>query len=220
MWPLQSASIQETRKITVQSHVRTDIKCADHPRCWPIVRPRPSLWSPVPGVQSAIASPITFPACISTDAPWRRRPGRCLPFHAPIHPRHRPIVQRRLMGGVAAIPRPIIWGPIGHCACPVVLLPYPPPAILRSFGCATAHYGDRSMGSQHRPGTASGTGRQSPPHLAHTGDPTLITPVKCTYSKKARVSIETREMRLSTQECDFPRINIPNTHYVLQCTAG
>ena len=42
-------------------------------RCRPIVRPRPmvGLWSPIPGGRSAIA----FPACVSTRAPQRQRPG-------------------------------------------------------------------------------------------------------------------------------------------------
>ena len=38
-----------------------------------------------------------------------------------------------------------------------------PPAVLRRFGRATARYADRSMGSRHQSGTASGIGCQSLP---------------------------------------------------------
>jgi len=62
-------------------------------RCRPIDRPRLTvgLWSPVPRGRSAIA----FPACVSTRAPHYWRHGRCPPFHVPISPRCRPIVQQR-----------------------------------------------------------------------------------------------------------------------------
>jgi len=41
------------------------------------------------------------------------------------------------------------------------------------------------------------------------GNPTPITQVKVGTLAKSRVSIETRELRLSSRECDFPGINIP-----------
>jgi len=90
----------------------------------PIVRlcPTAGLWSPVPGVQSAIASPVALHVCVSTGALLRRRPGRCPPFGAPILPQRRPIVQWRPTGrGSTAIPQPVVSGPIGHCASPVAL---------------------------------------------------------------------------------------------------
>ena len=55
--------------------------------------------SPVPGGRSAIASPVTFPACVLTGAPRRRRPDHWPPFCTPILPRRRLIVQRHPMGG-------------------------------------------------------------------------------------------------------------------------
>ena len=78
-------------------------------RCRPIIRLHPTagLWSPVPRGWSAIGSPITFPACVSTYAPRHRRPDRCPPFCVPIRPRRQPIVQRRLTGAN------------GHCTSPV-----------------------------------------------------------------------------------------------------
>jgi len=54
-------------------------------------------------------------------------------------------------------------------------------------------------------------GDRPPPLRAPAGDPTQITPVKGMYSCKSRVSVETRELWLSTQECDFPGINIPSS---------
>jgi len=50
------------------------------------------------------------------------------------------------------------------------------------------------------------------PVRAPAGDPTPIMPVKGTYSAKSRVSIETRELRQSTREYDFPGSNIPNQY--------
>ena len=52
-------------------YVREDIKCADRPRCRPIVRPRPTagLWSPIPGIQSAIVPPHRVPSTLSDFCP-------------------------------------------------------------------------------------------------------------------------------------------------------
>ena len=54
-----------------------------------IVRPRPTagLWSPIPGIRSAMASlrraaRLLFDRCATAP----ERPGRCPPFHAPIPP--------------------------------------------------------------------------------------------------------------------------------------
>jgi len=55
--------------------------------------------------------PITLHVCILTGGPWRHCPVFC----APILLWRRSIVQRR----PTAIPRPIVWGLIGHCASPV-----------------------------------------------------------------------------------------------------
>jgi len=121
-------------------------------------------------------SPVALHVCVSTGAPWHRRPGHCPPFHAPLPPATSTDCPCP-MGGMA-IPRPID----GHCASSVALphIAPSPPSVLWHFRCATAHYVDRS------PGTASGTGRRSPPPLrAHTGDPTLIIPVKGTQAKSS-----------------------------------
>jgi len=42
--------------------------------------------------------PVALHVCVMTGAPQRQRPSRCPPFHAPILPRCRPIVQRHLTG--------------------------------------------------------------------------------------------------------------------------
>jgi len=112
---------------------------------------------PYPASGQRLRPPVAFPACVST-----RAPGRCPPFHTSIRPRRQPIVQQRPGVGREgeAIPRPVVRGPIGHCASLVALPPYPPPAVLRRFGRATASYVDHpqvAMGPGHRPGTASGT---------------------------------------------------------------
>ena len=76
------------------------------------------------------------------------RPGRCLPFHAPIHPRRWLIVQRRPTGA-GRFPWPVFQGQISCCTSSVTLPSVaPPPAVLRRFGRATVHYVGRSMGSR------------------------------------------------------------------------
>ena len=108
-------------------------------RCRSIIRLHPTagLWSPVPRGWSAIASPITFPACVSTYAPQHRRPDRCPPFCVPIRPRRQPIVQWRLTGAN------------GHCTSPVA-------PSSGCFACATTHGADRSTGSPVLAGNSIG----------------------------------------------------------------
>ena len=115
---------------------------------------------PHPRASRRLHPPVAFPACISTRVPRHWRPGRCPPFCAPMRPRCRPIFQQL---GRVAIPGPLSGGrsaiALARSRSPVA----PPPAVLRRFGRATAYYVDQSMGSRHRPGTALGTGRWSPP---------------------------------------------------------
>ena len=97
-------------------------------------------------------------------------------------------------------------------ALPSSRSPVPSFGRFATFGRATAGYVDRSQaatGSPHRPGTASETGRRSPPPFhASAGDPTLITPVLVhTWPKSRVLSIETRE-------CDFPGITIHNLNLI------
>jgi len=49
------------------------------------------------------------------------------------------------------------------------------------------------------------------PLRAPAGDPTPITQAKVHTRAKSRVSIKTRDLRLSSRECDFPGINMPST---------
>jgi len=117
--------------------------------------------------------------------------------------------------GCAAIPRPAVWGPIGHCASPVALLlsrfPVPSSGRFVTFRRTTAGYVDRlqaAMGSRHRPGTAPWASRRFPAPLRpcrrsdsdHLGKRYILG--------RNQESIETRELRLN-RECDFLGINIP-----------
>ena len=49
-----------------------------------IIRPRPTagLWSPIPASSRRSRPSVALHVCFLTGAPRRRRPGRCLPFHA------------------------------------------------------------------------------------------------------------------------------------------
>jgi len=125
-----------------------------------------------PGVSRGGRSAIVSPRCdphLRFDRRAMASETRPLPavWRAPIRPQRRPIVQRRpTEGRGTVIPWPVIRGPISHCASPVALPLKPSPAILRRLGRATTGYVDHpqaAMGSRHRPGTASGTGRRSTP---------------------------------------------------------
>ena len=61
---------------------------------------------PASGRRSRLS--VALHVCFLTGVPWRRRHGRCHPFHARIPPRRRLIVQRcPTGGGEAVIPRAI-----------------------------------------------------------------------------------------------------------------
>ena len=113
--------------------------------------------------------------------------------------------------GEAVIPRPGGRWPLRFLSRAP---PYPPSG---SFGRTTAGYVDRpqaTMGSRHRLGTALGPVGDRPSPL-WAGDPTPITQVKVHTRAKSRVSIETRELRLSSREYDFPGINISSCECIL-----
>jgi len=124
--------------------------------------------------------PSVLHVCLLTGAPRRRRPDCCPPFHAPIPPATLTDCPVTSDGGGGDSPahRP---GVDGHCASLVALPPYPP--RRRRWG----------------PGMAPGLAPSRP-----AVDPTPITQVKVRTRAKLGVSIETRELRLSSRECDFP----------------
>ena len=136
-------------------------------RCRPIIWPRPTAGLRISCTWRLVSNRVNvvFPACVSTRAPRRWRPSRCLPFHRPICPQRRPIVQRRPTGAAddsqARYPEADQPLRFSSRAPPVA----PSPTVLRRFGHATARYVDRSTGSPHRLGTASATGWRSPPPL-------------------------------------------------------
>ena len=136
-------------------------------RCRPIVWPRPTAGLRISCTWHLVSNRVhvAFPACVSTRAPRRWRPSRCLPFHVPIPPAtstNCPVASDGRGGDSLVIPRPVVQGPDGHCAS-LVLLPMPSPG---HFGCGTARYVDgpqAAMGSRHRPGTAPGPAGEHPP---------------------------------------------------------
>jgi len=132
--PLQC--ILETRKITVHSRVRADIKCADRPQCRPIVRPRPTagLWTPILSIRSAIASLRRAVRLLFER--WATAPEtRPLPAISRAHPAsdvNRLSLSSGVRRGEAMIPRPVVRGPMA-VALPRSRSPYPLPG---RFGCA------------------------------------------------------------------------------------
>jgi len=74
---------------------------------------------------------------------------------------------------------------------------------------------ETAMGSWHWPGTASGAGRPAiappPSHPCQRSDSDQAG--KRYVLGRNQVLIETWELRLSTQECDFLEINIPTAKY-------
>jgi len=114
-------------------------------------------------------------------------------------------------GGEQVIPRPVVRGPMAG-ALPRSRSPVP---LSGRFGRATAGYVDRpqaAMGSLHRPGTAPGPTGDRPSPFAPP--PAIQLRSRTRTQAKSRASIETRELRLSSRECDFPGINIPSLYSV------
>ena len=85
MRPLQSASIVNKKD---HSHVSRSFG-----RVW-----RRAYGLPYAEASRQSRPAVAFPACVSTCAPQHWRPGHCPPFHAPIHPRHWPIIQQHPTG--------------------------------------------------------------------------------------------------------------------------
>jgi len=130
-------------------------------------RPTASVWSPVPGVRSAIRPPpcvpsLRFHRC--TAVPETRPLPAGLRSHPPVMSTDCPAASDE--EGGTAIPRPAIQRPISHCASPVALPCSPLPRLFRAHHRPLCRYVDRpqvAMGSLHRLGTASGASRRSPP---------------------------------------------------------
>jgi len=143
---------------------------------------------------------ITFPARVLTHAPRRRRPNRCPPLNVPIR---RPAATTTnclaASDGGGAISRPVVRVrsaiALPRSRSPRTLLP----DFLQCFGHATAGC---VIVCRRQWGPAS------PTPLRPADDPTPFTPEVLTQAK-SRVSIENRELRLSTRECDFLGINNP-----------
>jgi len=168
-------------------------------RCRPIVRlcPTAGLWSPVPGVQSAIVSPVALHVCILTGVPRRRRPGRCPPFCTLILPQCRPIVQwrptddspARHPGGRLATTLPRSRSPSSPLLRP----------FLQRFGRVTAHYVDRSdwwgarVNQQQHRGPVSDAPPPSRPCRRSNSD----------NASKRYVLWWNRQTSIETRECDF-----------------
>jgi len=126
---------------------------------------------------------------------------RPLPAVSRAHP------ARDVRRGEEMIPRPVVRGPMGvallRSRCPV-----PSPG---RFGRATAGYFDRpqaAMGSRHQPGTVPGPAGDRPSPLRA---PPPATQLHSHTRAKSRVSIETRELRLSSRECDFLDVSMTSS---------
>ena len=133
--------------------------------------------------------PVALPSCVSTRAPWRQRPGRYPPFHAPNLPRRRSTAQQHLTrGGGNDSPAhcPGADRPLCFPGCALSILSHGRFAMFRvrhRLLCLSIILRQRwgpGIGRERRPGPA---GRQSPlPLRAPASDPTLIKQVKGTYS--------------------------------------
>jgi len=157
--------IQETKKITVHSRVRADIKCADRRQYRPIVS----------HTQHPVGDRVPPSRCTSTFRHVRHGagdPAAARHFTRPSPPAastdcHCPAVCDG-GGGDSSARRP---GPMA-VALPRSRSPVSSPG---RFGCATAGYVDRpqtAMGSRHRPGTAPGPAGDRPsPTSRPAGDP-------------------------------------------------
>jgi len=146
---------------------------------------------------------VALHVCLLTGAPRRQRPGHCPLFHAPIPPvtpRRRPATSKGV-GGDSLAHRPMA------VALPESRSPVPPPAIfgapLPAMLLVSRRWWGPVIGREWR--------RIRPVIAPRAGDPTPIRQVKVRTRAKSRVSIETRQLWLSSWERDFPEINIP-TH--------
>ena len=150
---------------------------------------------------------------IETDATaqqYARNQATAHRFTRPSHPRRRPIVQRHPTGG----------GSDSSARGPMAVAHPQSRSTVPSLRQFWAHYcrlrwssaGDDGVPSSA--GNSAGSGRWSPLPL-RAGDPTPITQVKVHTRAKSRVSIETRELRLSSREYDFPGINISSCECIL-----
>jgi len=109
---------------------------------------------PYPAPDRQSRCPITFPACVSTRAPRRRRPGRRPLFHMPIPPATSTDCTAASNGGLWPLRFP------GRAP------PYRHPAVFRhaTMLCRSSAGGD---GVPSSVGNSTGTGRRSPsPHFA------------------------------------------------------
>jgi len=136
---------------------------------------------PVPGVWSAISSPpIMFPACVSTHAPWHRKPGHeTCPSSCDVD-----WLSSGVQWGRAAIPRPIVWGrwPLHFPGRALCVAPFPWPFCDISGVPLPAMSIDRwgpHIGQEQHRGPA---GDRPSPLRASAGDPTPNTSVKGMYS--------------------------------------
>ena len=85
---------QERSLFTTALEQTPNVPTADHPRCWPIVQPRPTRRrtrldnrpTSYLGASRRSRPAVAFSACILTGVPRRRRPGSCPLFHVPIPP--------------------------------------------------------------------------------------------------------------------------------------
>jgi len=202
MRPLQSAACRKQGRslfTAALEQTSNEPTSCDVSRLSSFVR-RPACGFPVPGVRSAITSPVALPACVSTRAPRCRSPAaaRLSRAHLPATLIDCPAAFRGHGDSPARRPRAAQPLRFPGRAAPVPSLS----PILQRFRRAAARYVDQSSAGGDGVPASVGNGVEGRPAIQP------ITPVKGTYSGELE-SIETQELRLSTQECDFLGINIP-----------
>ena len=149
---------------------------------------------PYPASSRRSRPSVALHVCFLTGAPRRWRPGRCSPFHAPIPPASSS-VRRGGGGGDSPARRP---GANGRCAPP-----YPPAVLgvpLLTMLIVRRRRWGPVIGRERRRVRPVITPPPSRPRRRSTQ-------VKVRTRTKSRVSIETRELRLSSREltCLFLR---------------
>ena len=125
---------------------------------------------PYPASSRRSRPSVALHVCFLTGAPWRRRPGRCSPFHASIPPASSG-VRRGEGGGDSPARRP---GADGRCASPVMLPRTPRP--FWACHCRLCWSSAAGVGVPSSAGNGAVSGQWSP--LPPAGDPTPITQVK------------------------------------------
>jgi len=175
-------------------------------RCQPIIWPRPTaglcisrIWRPVGNrVLSSRSQPV-FRCTHHITTALETQP---LPAVSRAYPPTMSTNCPAASDGDGQRFRPVVWGPISHCASPVV-----PPLCSSLPGRFVTFWACHRLLCQSIDGVPASAGNSNSDHVGK----------KVRTLAKSRVSIKTRELRLSTRECNFLGINIPNYNTSIFC---